>query len=320
MKNGFERGIIILIILYLGTKLCFAKENVEKVAGTITLSGAWALYPMTVKWAEEFQKIYPDVKIDIGAGGAGKGMADCLAEVVDIGMVSRDIYPEEINKGAWWVSVTKDAVVPTINAENPVLDNLLTKGVKRQDLIGIWITGDVKKWSQITGSNKEQNIHVYTRSDACGAAQTWAEYLGHNQEDLMDVGVYGDPGLAEAVRNDILGIGFNNINYAYDARTKEQVKGIRILPLDLNENGQIDEDENFYRTRDEIVRAIANEKYPSPPARNLHFVSHGRPVNKVVLTFIKWVLTDGQKYVSESGYINLSEKKLQEGLDKLELK
>ena len=42
------------------------------------MSGAWALYPMAVTWSEEFRKIHPGVQIDISAGGAGKGMADCL--------------------------------------------------------------------------------------------------------------------------------------------------------------------------------------------------------------------------------------------------
>ena len=51
---------------------------------------------MAVKWAEEFRKIHPKVRIDISAGGAGKGITDALAKVVDLGMVSRDIYPQEL--------------------------------------------------------------------------------------------------------------------------------------------------------------------------------------------------------------------------------
>lgn len=289
----------------------------EELQGTISISGAWALYPMVVKWAEEFQKIHPEVKIDVAAGGAGKGMADCLAEVVDIGMVSRGIYPAEIEKGAWWVSVTKDAVVPTVNENNPVLKELLSKGIKRETFIDIWITGKVKSWSEVSGVEAAQQVHVYTRSDACGAAETWAEFLGKKQEDLLGVGVYGDPGLAEAVSKDTLGIGFNNINYAYDAKTREQVKGIRVLPIDFNGNGIIDKDEDFYNSRDEIVEAIAAGKYLSPPARDLHFVSHGRPEKKPVVVFVKWVLTDGQQYVSEAGYINLTEQKIHEELGKL---
>jgi phosphate transport system substrate-binding protein len=312
---------ILLVVSLLFIPAC--QRQTEKVSeteleGTITMSGAWALYPMAVKWAEEFQKIHPQVKIDIAAGGAGKGMADALAKVADIGMVSREIYPPEIEKGAWWVSVTKDAVVATVNANNPLLQELLTKGVKREALIGIWITEEVKNWSDIIGRQVPHPIHVYTRSDACGAAEIWAKYLDGKQEDLLGVGVYGDPGLAEAVKQDVLGIGFNNINYAYEAKTKKQVKGIRILPLDLNGNGQIDADEDFYDSRDEIVEAIAAGRYPSPPARDLHFVFQGKPQRQIVIEFTKWVLTEGQRYVPESGYINLAPEKLQQELRKLE--
>ncbi|MCX9013142.1 MAG: substrate-binding domain-containing protein, partial [Candidatus Methanoperedens sp.] len=67
--------------------------------GTITLSGAFALYPMAVRWGEEFQKLHPKVKVEVSAGGAGKGMADTLGGLVDIGMVSRDIDKSEIEKG-----------------------------------------------------------------------------------------------------------------------------------------------------------------------------------------------------------------------------
>jgi phosphate transport system substrate-binding protein len=188
----------------------------------------------------------------------------------------------------------------------------------KEIFINIWITEKVKNWGQVTGCEITDSIHVYTRSDACGAAKTWAKFLGKNQEDLLGVGVYGDPGLAEAVKKDNLGIGFNNINYAYDAKTKKQVEQIKVLPIDLNGNGLIDEDEDFYNSRDEIVNAIATGKYPSPPARDLHFVSQGKPKRKVVIEFIKWTLTDGQKYVPESGYINLADEKIQGQLKKLE--
>ena len=314
-------GTSVILGLFLGLLPlpAHARENTESLKGTVALSGAWALYPMAVKWAEVFREIHPGVRIDIGAGGAGKGMADCLTGTVDIGMVSRDIYPEEIKKGAWWIAVAKDAVVPTMNASNPLAAEILARGISREIFTGMWITGDITTWEQAAGAdgNGKHDIHVYTRSDACGAAKTWAKYLGWSQEDLLDVGVYGDPGLATAVINDQLGAGFNNINYAYDAKTKITVSGIRILPIDLNENGRLDKDEDFYGDRDQIVAAIADGRYPSPPARDLFFVSRGCPEKPAVRAFIQWVLTEGQGYVQESGYIPVPQDKLREGLNRL---
>jgi phosphate transport system substrate-binding protein len=132
---------IILIALLMGTMLpagAFAADDTD-LKGSVTLSGAWALYPIAVRWAEEFQKIYPDVRIEVSAGGAGKGMADSLGGLVDIGMVSRSIDDSEIKKGAYPIAVTKDAVVATINSQNPVLDDIISKGITRETFIGIFI-------------------------------------------------------------------------------------------------------------------------------------------------------------------------------------
>ena len=300
---------IVVAYSYVGT--------VGELKGTIRVSGAWALYPMMVKWAEEYQRIHPGVKVEVSAGGAGKGMADALAGLVDIGMVSRDIYPDEIEKGAFYVIVTKDAVVATMNRDNPVLRDILAKGVTRQTFYNIYIAGNVTTWGQVVDRpDVNDEIHVYTRSDAAGAPETWARYLSKRQEDLRGVGVYGDPGLLEAVGKDRLGIGFNNIGYAYDTASKKQLEATRVIPIDINENGRIDPEEDFYDTKDEIVQAIAEGLYPSPPARNEHLVAKGR-FTGMAKDFVKWILTDGQKYVEEMGYVPLPSEVIQEQLGKL---
>jgi phosphate transport system substrate-binding protein len=285
-------------------------------SGNISISGAFALYPLTVKWAGEFRKVHPEIKIDISAGGAGKGITDVLSGVTDIGLVSRDLTPEETKKGAFPIAVTKDAVIPTISASNPFLKELQAKGLKKAALNGIFITGQINTWGQ-AGLKTNAPVHVYTRSDAAGAAETWALYFGKKQEDLQGVAVFGDPGLAQAVKKDPAGIGFNNIVYVYDAQTKQPTNGVVPLPIDLNNNGKIDADEQFYGSIDQITGAIAAGKYPAPPARDLYFVTKGAVRNPSVKTFIQWVLTEGQKYVKEAGYINLSAEKINAGLKKL---
>jgi phosphate transport system substrate-binding protein len=308
--------VLVFVILFSCSEAAkvHAQDNLQ---GTITISGAWALYPMAVKWAEEFRKLHPLVRIDISAGGAGKGMTDVLSNLVDIGMVSREIYPAEIQKGALSFAVVRDAVVPVVNASNPAINDILLKGLKKDAANNIWITGKYKNWSEVLSTTVKAPIHVYTRSDACGAAEIWAGYLGKKQEDLLGSGVYGDPGLALAVKKDPVGIGYNNIGYAYDQGTRRPVSGLRIMPLDLNSNGIIDPEESFYKSLDEIVEAVSCGKYPSPPARDLYFVTNGRPRHGAVAEFIRWSLTQGQKYVKEAGYIHLSHERITIEVSKL---
>ena len=160
-------------------------------------------------------------------------------------------------------------------------------------------------------------LNVYTRSDACGAADTWAKYLGnYSQDNLKGTAVYGDPGLAEAVKKDRLGIGYSNLNYAYDMATGMQISGLRVIPIDLNENGRIDADEDFYANKTLLTGAIATGRYPSPPARDENLVTKDE-FKGIAREFVRWVLTDGQKYCSEVGYVALHEEKVENQLTKL---
>ncbi len=294
-----------------------AASTGAELNGTITVSGAFALYPMMNAWAEEFKKLHPGVEFDVSAGGAGKGMADALAGAVDIGMVSRDISPDEEAKGAFWIPVVKDAVFATVNAQNPVLQELLAQGIKKDTFIGIYITGEIKTWGQVVGKPEiTDEIHVYTRSDAAGAPETWAKYLGNKkQENLLGIGVFGDPGLVDAVVKDPLGIGYNNLGYAYDTASGNAVAGSVVVPIDVNENGKADPEE-VLTTKKSAVEAVAAGKYPSPPARLLNLVTKGKPTG-LVLAFIEWALNDGQNFASEAGYVPLTVEQKESATQKL---
>ena len=319
--NHFKVVLFGFTILAVALAACgggAATQTSGDLKGTITVSGAWALYPMMTRWAEEFQKVHPEVQFDVSAGGAGKGMTDALSGAVDIGMVSRAVTPEEEAKGAFWVPVVKDAVFPTINEKNPFLQDLMQKGITQETLIGIFITGEIKTWGEVIGRPEvTDEIHAYTRSDACGAGETWAKYLGNKkQEDLMGIAVFGDPGVLEAVIKDPLGIGYNNLGYAYDADSGKPVAGAAVLPIDNNNNGQADADE-ILETKAEAMEMVANRKYPSPPARDLNLVTKGKPTG-LVQAFMQWVITDGQKFVTEAGYVQLLKEQLEAGVQKLQ--
>jgi phosphate transport system substrate-binding protein len=289
----------------------------EKLSGTITISGAFALYPMMTRWAEEFQKIHPDVQFDISAGGAGKGMTDAVSGAVDIGMVSRSIKPEEEAQGAYGVAVTKDAVFPVANASNPYLADILAKGISQETFVKIYITGEITTWGQVLGKPEiTDEIHVYTRSDAAGAPEMWAKFTGDKkQEDLLGIGVNGDPGVLEAVIKDPLGIGYNNLGYAFDLASGNPVTGAAIIPIDLNNDGVADDSERL-ETMPEAIDAVATGKYPSPPARPLNVVTKGKP-SGLVQAFIQWILTDGQSFVGEAGYVQLTPEQLAESVEKV---
>lgn len=319
-KNILKKiGKIVIIIILCIIVIFFIFNSFFVQKTTIKVSGAYALYPMMSIWSAEYQELNPDVQIEVSGGGAGKGIVDALSEIVDIGMVSRDIYQQEIDKGAFYVAVAKDAVVATINAENPVLDEIMEKGITKDEFVKIFITNETNTWGEVVDNSEiQEKINVYTRADACGAAKTWALFLGdYSQEDLTeaaDTGIMHDPDLAESVKKDKNGIGYNNINFTYDLTTGKPFEGIKVAPIDLNGNGKIDDTENFYDSRENVLKAIEDNIYPSPPARDLYLVTKDEFKGETK-KFVEWILTEGQEYVPENGYIRLSPEKINAGLE-----
>ena len=322
-KMGRRRNIAfsfhaVLLAMVLLLSSCGSSVKKSEIAGNVSISGAFALYPMAVQWAMEFHKIHPDVQVDISAGGAGKGITDALCNMVDLGMVSRSISPEEIAQGTWFIAVARDVVIPVVNASNPVIDSLQMRGLTREQMESVFINHSITNWDQCFHTPLNGRINVYTRSDACGAGEMWARYLGKLQDDIQGIGVYGDPGMADALKEDKNGIGYNNLIFAYDLHTREVFHGLAVVPVDLNGNRMIDDNENFYQNMDSLMLAVQHGLYPSPPGRELYFACKGKPSGKAVVAFLRWILTEGQQYLSEAGYIKLPPDMAESELKKLD--
>jgi phosphate transport system substrate-binding protein len=92
----------------------------------------------------------------------------------------------------------------------------------------------------------------------------------------------------------------------YDIATGKKHQNLEVIPIDINENCTLDPDEKFYTTLPELQKAIADGRFPSPPARNLYFLSNGKPKNLAVIKFLNWAMNEGQKYVTEAGFVPVS--------------
>ncbi len=311
-------SLLVIITLLFGCGAPSGSAGDAPRQETISISGAFALLPMVSLWAEQYQALNPNVRFDIQGGGAGKGMTDVLSGAVDIAMLSREARAEETARGATLVPVVIDAVVGVVNADNPHLSAILAVGLTPELARAIWIERTVTTYGQWLGVGGDDPITVYTRADASGAGEMWARFAGGaTQEELQGIGVNGDPGLAEAVRQDRLGVGYNNIAFAYNPATGEPTPGLRVIPLDLDGDGAIRPDEDFYANKATIIDAIRRRVYPFPPARELYLVTKGEP-GPTIKAFYRWILTDGQQYVAQAGYAPLTQEQIDAVLAKLQ--
>jgi phosphate transport system substrate-binding protein len=306
MRNATprQRGIVTSWVL-LGCLLAGAggcrQRTPDKPAVTLRLSGAFALYPMAVQWGQEYHRLHPEVRLAIVAGGAGKGMLELLGGQTELAMVSRELAGEESRRGAQAIPVARDAVVCIISSANPAAGALTANGPDPASLGAVWLGTGTVTWARLAGSGLDLKVQPYSRSDSCGAGETWARYLGARQEDLGGIRRYGDPGVIEAVRKDPSGIGYCNLNFAYNPQTGLPLPGLAVLPLRRADGGPLAD----LSSRVRALKAIRSGTYPAPPARDLYLVARA-PLHREVADFLSWVLGPGQNLVEPAGYLPVS--------------
>jgi glycine cleavage system H lipoate-binding protein len=111
--------------------------------------------------------------------------------------------------------------------------------------------------------------------------------------------------LVENIMNDRYAIAFCRLSGLIDYKNNSIREGIKIVPIDINANGVLDQNENIYTCLNDFTRGVWIGKYPGSLCRNIHIVSASGPADNEAREFIKWVLSGGQTYISEAGFTEL---------------
>lgn len=250
------------------------------------MSGSSTVLPAVSKAADQYS-LETGLSVIVNAGGSGGGFNQLAEGQTDIGMMSRDITANELEKFSTLtfkeIAIGRDAVVPSISSE------IYDAGVKALTLsqISDIYSGRVNNWSEFGGPDRE--IFAIDKEASRGTRQIF-----------MAV-VMGDP-KAEAPGADLV-TGSNNeeqtaltqsdaaigmLSYAW---LNEDVRGLSIILGDG-------------RTVEPSLETIRNGEFPF--VRNLNVVTRN-DIKPSAEAFITYLLgPEGQEKVEESGYIRVS--------------
>jgi len=314
--NSLVILIVLLIVSSCRQNLNQPKVSLPNETGSLKITGAYALFPLTRIWVSEYQKLYPNTKFEVIANGSGGGLNDVLNDRCNIAMISSEI-PNELSIKLWVTPVTRLAVVLIVNRKNPYLKEIISKGMKKDDITAIFAGNIPRLWSDLYGGAGKEQIKVLIRSDSSGASDVLAKYLWVKPVDLKGTGMPGEDKMIEAVRMDPLALGYCNFIAGIDPTRGDFLPGLAVVPIDFNQSGKIEPKEDFFDSVTHLQRAMWTGKYPCVLTRELYFVTKGKPVTSEVLDFLRWVLTKGQEIIGKQGYIELHSSEIQVNLEAL---
>jgi glycine cleavage system H lipoate-binding protein len=155
------------------------------------------------------------------------------------------------------------------------------------------------------GNDMQGKVHPYLIND--NSLKTYmSAFLGANVENLSGTLVENAGELLSALQNDPCGIGFCRLTDITDSEGQILNSNFRLIPLDVNNNGQLDYFEQIYGDLAGFTRGVYIGKYPKSLFSNIFAVSATQPAEGAELAFIRWMLSDGQQLLAENGYTELA--------------
>lgn len=282
------------------------KENNNTLTGTINIDGSSTVYPITEAVAEEFKKVYPDVKVAVALSGTGGGFKKFVRGETDINDASRPItkFEDSIAKvnGIQYIDleIAYDGLAVVVNPQNDWCKDITVAELKK-----IWepeAQGKITHWNQIRPEWPNEPIHLYGAGVESGTYDYFTEAIvGKAHSSRGDYTSSEDDNvLVQGVSSDKFALGF--FGFAYYEENKDKIK---LVAID-NGNGPVLPS----------IETVKNKIY-SPLARPLFiYINNKAAERKEVQEFINFYLDQMNMLVPEVGYIPLSDEETQKVKEK----
>jgi phosphate transport system substrate-binding protein len=319
-----------LLVVWL---LLSAAAIVAAQSGTVLLNAAGATFPYPIysKWFDVYHTAQPNTQINYQSIGSGGGIRQLQAGTVDFGASDGPMSDEQLAQSKFKIlhfPTVLGADVPSYNIAGVSGELNFTQ----KALAGIFL-GTITKWNdpELTKANPGVNlpsadIVVVHRSDGSGTTYIWTDFLSKVSDEWKNkvgkgtsvnwpvgLGGKGNEGVSGLVKQTPNAIGYIELVYAAQngiAFGKVQNAAGKFIKADLAgvtaaAAGAAKNMPDDFRVS--ITNAPGATSYPIASFTWLLIPAHIEDAAKrdAIKGFLKWMLTEGQKYNEGLTYAQL---------------
>jgi len=263
------------------------------MSGSVEIDGSSTVYPVSEAVAEEFNELYPKVRVNVGVSGTGGGFKRFTAGETDISDASRPIKnPKETSaaeaNGIEYVElrIGTDGLSVVVSPDNDFVECLTIDELKK-----IWEPGSsINNWSQVRFGFPDQKMRLYGPDTDSGTFDYFTEaVMGEAQLSRPDYTASADDNvLIQGISGDRGSLGY--FGYAYYRESKDK---LNLVAVDSGA-GCVAPSEN----------TIPSGEY-SPLSRPLFiYVNLASMTRPEVKAFADFYMEHGPALTEEVGYIS----------------
>jgi len=310
---------------------CALVTGVAAQQQRINGAGATFPYPIYSKWFSEYNKLHPNIEINYQSIGSGGGIQQVTKETVFFGATDGPMTSDQLQAAPGKIlhfPTVLGAVVPVYNLPG-VSTELKFSGPALADIF----LGKITKWNDpaIAKLNAgvtlpATDITVAHRADGSGTTYIWVDYLAKLSPEWKSkvgvatsvnwptgVGGRGNEGVSGLVKQTPGAVGYVELIYALQNKIaygsvmnaagepiKASVEAVTLAAAEAAKSMPPD-------FRVSITNAPGKGVYPIASFTWLLLYENAKDKAqaRTMVDFLKWALTDGQKFAPDLGYAPL---------------
>ncbi len=261
-----------------------ASVNINQPIDTLRVFCTEDQHHLTCQWMKDFHKDHSGLHTEVLLYKRSKALEKSSLGKNDFALVP-DSHSKHIQEECWCIKYARDGIVGIINIANPCGKEIMESGLDILKHTRIQTGEKYRSWIKDPGPGPNSPMKVFICSDTFSACNLLADYLKMDPDELRIIMTAGADDMIDSVRLDPLSMGLCCQRYAYDLHTKMETAKIKIVPLDSNANGIIDDKEGFYDNLDELQRAMWTGRYPCHAFLNHYIVATRRTCQSLTYRF-----------------------------------
>jgi phosphate transport system substrate-binding protein len=303
----------------------------ESSPRTLVGSGATLPFPLYSKWAAEYARVEPTVRVNYQSIGSGAGVRQVSDGVVDFGATDEPMTDEQLKRTKAklvHVPTTVGAVVFAFNL--PGERELALSAELAADVF----LGNVQRWDdeRLRAMNPGRSlpsepIVVVHRADGSGTSAALTTYLSRHSDRWRDlvgsgtsprfpvgVGAKGNEGVTAFVKSTPMSIGYVELVYARQsglamASLKNRAGKVVAPTLEAIERAAQSAAARAPQNDSRVVIVDSEDEGAYPIAALSYVVlpleTHDRAKSEALAKFLWWAVHDGQAFAHELDYVAL---------------
>jgi phosphate transport system substrate-binding protein len=302
----FRNLLLSLAAIATGCHGFAATKGDKHMRGEVKLDGSSTVFPIAEAAAEEFQKLYPRVRVTVGLSGTGGGMKKFGSGEIDIATASREMKPSELKRVQEAkieyseLPLASDGISVVVNPANTWATQLTMAQLKK-----IWHPGSsVKTWKDINPAWPDQKIKLYGPGPDSGTFDFFTEHvMGTARLSRSDyVASEDDNVMVTGVSKDKYAMAY--IGYAYYEENKKMMNVVALI-----------------KDKDPVLpnhQTIGDGSYPLARPLVVYVNNQSAQQKPEVKLFVNFLMQNVGALAAEVGYIPLKDAVYSETLRKFE--